>query len=63
VTGLAGGVAYERLQDRRGISSQSWDAYSITLTLAVLLILVGGVMGIGSATLSMHKQAKVEGEA
>jgi hypothetical protein len=63
VTGLAGGVAYETLQGRSGVASQSWDAYSITLTLAVLLILVGGVMGIGSSTLSQYKQSKAEGEA
>lgn len=63
VTGLAGGVVYETLQGRSGVASQAWDAYSITLTLAVLLILVGGVMGLGSVTLSQHKQSKTEGEA
>lgn len=63
VTGLAGGVVYETLEGQSGAASQSWDAYSISLTLAVLLILVGGVMGIGSVTLSQRKQSKAEGEA
>jgi hypothetical protein len=63
VTGLAGGVVYETLQGRSGAASRSWDAYSISLTLAVVFILVGGLMGIGSVTLSQYKQSKAEGEA
>jgi len=63
VTGLAGGVAYETLENRSGMAAQSWDAYSISLTLAIILILVGGVLGVGSQTLSQYKQAKAEGRA
>jgi hypothetical protein len=63
VTGLAGGVAYEVLQESSGIASQSWDAYSISLTLAVIIFLVGGVFGVSSFTLTQYKQAKAEGKA
>ena len=63
VTGLAGGVAYEILEGRSGVAAQSWDAYSISLTLAVIMILVGGVFGVGSVTLSQYKQTKAEGKA
>jgi hypothetical protein len=63
VAGMAGGVAYEVLEGSSGIASQSWDAYSISLTLAVVIILVGGVFGISSFTLTQYKQAKAEGKA
>ena len=63
VTGLTGGVAYEVLEGTSGIASQSWDAYSISLTLAVIIFLVGGVFGVSSFTLTQYKQAKAEGKA
>jgi hypothetical protein len=63
VTGLAGGVAYEVLEGSSGIASQSWAAYSISLTLAVVIILVGSVFGISSFTLTQFKQTKAEGKA
>jgi hypothetical protein len=63
VTGLAGGVAYEVLEASSGKASQSWAAYSISLTLAVVIILVGSVFGISSFTLTQYKQAKAEGKA
>jgi hypothetical protein len=62
VVGLPGGVAYEVLQGYGGTASQSWDAFSIVVTLAVILILIGGVFGVGSLTLTQYKQTKAEGK-
>lgn len=61
VGGLAGGVAYETLGGHGELAVHSWDAFSISLTIAVVLILVGGFLGVGSVTLSQYKQAKAGG--
>jgi len=46
VTGLAGGKAYEQANDQAfqgvGLARRYWDAFSVGLFLAVMMILVGG---------------------
>jgi hypothetical protein len=59
VTGLAGGAAYENKIGRSGLASQYWDAFSLSLLVATLLILVGGLVNAG---LSIQARNKRKGE-
>jgi len=62
VTGLRGGVLYESLSDQNEIPWKQWGAYSLTLLLSVLLVLVGGTVNIFSALIEQSKKSKSEGK-
>ncbi|NOY97835.1 MAG: hypothetical protein GXP40_01350 [Chloroflexi bacterium] len=49
VSGLSGGAAYEQINGRPGLGRQYWDAYSIGLFMAEILIAVGGVLNLVAA--------------
>jgi hypothetical protein len=59
VTGLAGGAAYENKRGRNGLASEYWDAFSLSLLVATILILIGGLV---NASLSSLARSKRKGE-
>lgn len=61
VTGLMGGVAYENLTGRAGTAGSYWNAFSLGLVVAGLLILAGGVFNAASAMIARSKE-NAEGE-
>lgn len=57
LSGLAGGAAYENktgLKD--GLASASWDAFSASLLVATILILIGGLVNASLATMARNKR-------
>ncbi|HEX9028645.1 MAG TPA: hypothetical protein VF823_05675, partial [Anaerolineales bacterium] len=62
VTGLAGGAAYENLNGRLGVAAPYWNAFSLGLLAAALLILIGGGVNALIALWSRQKKA-ARGEA
>jgi hypothetical protein len=56
ISGLAGGAAYEGLS-QPNLANAYWDAYNITLVVAVGAILVGGAITLGTKILSQRKKA------
>ena len=57
VTGLSGGAAYEKLTGRPIIASNYWNAYSTSLIVAVILILIGGLYNAAVGIFSGKKTA------
>lgn len=58
VAGLAGGAAYESGLPRTNLGRIYWDAYSFTVWLAVLLILIGGAVTFTTSQFAKRNQAK-----
>lgn len=52
VTGLSGGVQYERLTGQGDTAGAGWSAFSLALFAAVLIIFLGGLFNLGSAWLA-----------
>jgi hypothetical protein len=63
VSGLSGGASYEGLMVRNGLARKYWDAFSMGIVVAALLIILGGVINAASALISGRKQAEGEGKA
>jgi hypothetical protein len=61
ISGLAGAAAYENSLARMGLARRYWDSYSLSLLLAVALILLGGAVNAGSAVLKSRKKVGTEG--
>lgn len=57
VTGLAGGAAYENLNGRLGLAAPYWNAFSLGLLAAALLILLGGAVNALIALWARRKKA------
>jgi hypothetical protein len=57
VAGIMGGAAYENLNGRAGLAGGYWDTFSLSLLLAVALMIAGG---IGSATIAALSKAREE---
>jgi len=62
VSGLAGGASYEGLMVRNGLARKYWDAFSMGIIVAAMLIILGGVFNAVSALISSRKQAEGEGK-
>jgi hypothetical protein len=62
-TGVMGGVFMEGLNGREGIARTYLDAYSLTLMVAVLLLVIGSLVNLVSGQLALNKQLKGEGKA
>ncbi len=60
VSGLSGGATYERLQGQSGLGRKYWDAYSIGLLLAEILIVVGAAVNFLAALRARQKTDKDE---
>jgi hypothetical protein len=56
VAGLAGGAAYENKRGRDGLASEYWDAFSLSLLVATILILIGGLVNAGLASMARNKR-------
>jgi hypothetical protein len=56
VTGLMGGVSYEKVNARPGLSTRYWDAFSFGIFFAELMIVVGGLWSLISAWLARRPQ-------
>jgi hypothetical protein len=61
VAGMRGGASYARLTGRVSLTSEYWDAFSAGLTVAAVLIAIGGVVNVASILISSRDQS--EGEA
>jgi len=62
-TGVMGGVFMESLNGRDGIARRYMDAYSLTLMVAVLLLVIGSLVNLVSGQLALNKQLKGEAKA
>jgi len=60
VSGLSGGATYERLQNQDGLGRKYWDAYSVGLLLAEILIALGAMINFLAALRSKQKTKKEE---
>jgi hypothetical protein len=58
-----GGVFMESLNGREGIARRYMDAYSLTLMVAVVLLVIGSLVNLVSGQLALNKQTKGEGKA
>ena len=56
VAGLAGGAAYENKRGRSGLASEYWDVFSLSLLVATILILIGGLVNASLASLARSKR-------
>jgi len=56
VTGLMGGVSYEKVNARPGLSTRYWDAFSFGIFFAELMIVAGGLWSLISAWLARRTQ-------
>jgi len=56
VTGLAGGAAYENKRGRSGLASEYWDTFSLSLLVATILILIGGLVNASLTSLARNKR-------
>ncbi|MBT3336503.1 MAG: hypothetical protein HN855_00825 [Anaerolineae bacterium] len=61
VSGLSGGATYERLQGQSGVGRKYWDAYSIGLLLAEILIVVGATINLLASLRARQKTDEDEG--
>ena len=60
VSGLSGGATYERLRNQDGLGRKYWDAYSVGLLLAEILITLGAMINFLAALRSKQKTKKEE---
>jgi ABC-type Fe3+ transport system permease subunit len=63
VIGLSGGASFEDLNGRNGLGQAYWNAFSLGLVAAALLILVGAVVTAGSAVWARTKETEGEKKA
>jgi hypothetical protein len=58
VTGLRDGAAYANLTGRSGLPRKYWDAFSVGLVLAGVLITIGGMASIALLMLSRYRKSE-----
>jgi hypothetical protein len=63
VAGMRGGASYARLTGRTSLPSRYWDAFSAGLSVAALLIVVGGVVNVASALISRREPSEDEDQS
>jgi hypothetical protein len=63
VTGVMGGLFIESLNGRAGPARTYLDAYSLSLMVAVALLVVGSLVNLVTSRLAQRKQLKGEGQA
>jgi hypothetical protein len=62
VSGMRGGASYDRLTGRESLPSKYWDAFSTGLSMAAVLIAVGGVVNAASVLISRRDQSEGESQ-
>ena len=60
VSGLSGGATYERLQGQSGLGRKYWDAYSVGLFLAEIMIVFGAALNLMAGLRARQKIEKEE---
>ena len=60
ITGLAGGMAYEKAAAHPGLARTYWDAYSAGLFAAVIMMIIGGAWNAVTALQSHHTRHEEE---
>ncbi len=60
ISGLSGGATYERMQNQEGLGRKYWDAYSVGLFLAEILIAIGAMINFLAALRAQQKRQKEE---
>jgi hypothetical protein len=63
VSGLRGGAAYEQLTGRDGMAGFSWDGFISGLSVAGLMLLVGGLAGMASSLFDQRKEEQRGGRS
>jgi hypothetical protein len=63
VVGLAGGASFEDLNGRTGLGSIYWNAFSLGMLVAVLLILIGGLVTVVSTVWARTEATEGEKQA
>jgi hypothetical protein len=58
VAGMRGGASYARLTGRIGLSHHYWGGFSAGMSVAALLIAIGGVVNVAAVLLSRRDQLK-----
>ena len=58
VAGMRGGASYARLTGRISLANRYWDGFSAGLTVAALLIAIGGVVNVATVLISRRDQSK-----
>jgi len=58
VAGMRGGASYARLTGRIGLANRYWDGFSAGLTVAAILIAIGGVVNVATVFISRRDQSK-----
>jgi hypothetical protein len=58
VTGLRDGAAYANLTGRSGLPRKYWDAFSVGLVVAGVLITIGGMASIALLMLSRYRKSE-----
>jgi hypothetical protein len=55
VTGINGGAVYEVMVGRANLGRTYWDAFAVSLMIAVCTILVGGIVSIAQMVISRRR--------
>jgi uncharacterized membrane protein len=55
---MRGGASYARLTGRIGLANRYWDGFSAGLTVAAILIAIGGVVNVATVFISRRDQSK-----
>jgi hypothetical protein len=55
---MRGGASYARLTGRIGLSHHYWGGFSAGMSVAALLIAIGGVVNVAAVLLSRRDQLK-----
>ena len=63
VAGMRGGASYARLTGRIGLPNRYWDGFSAGMTVAALLIAIGGVVNVATVFISRRDQSKGESQS
>lgn len=57
IVGLSGGAAYESITGQSSLARRSWDAFSLSMLIAELILIVGVVVSLG---MMLYKSTKKE---
>ena len=61
-TGISGGAAYEVTVGRANLGRTHWDAFAVSLVIAVCAILIGGIFSAAQAFLARRNKSTQGGD-
>lgn len=56
LVGFAGGAAYDSVLGQGALARGSWDAFSLSMLLAEIILVAGALVGLGTTVLSSNKR-------